>query len=137
MRFAIALVLFALIVLAACNTPVPQPQPKSAASPAASPSSGKMTLVTDPDPPKANKPVKFRVKITDLAGNPVTAAQVKASLVMPMMDMGKNEVILAGQGNGEYEGTGRFTMVGPWNVIVTANANGTKHEQKFDLAVRE
>ena len=96
-----------------------------------------MSFATEPDPPVYNKPVKLRLKLTDAAGAPVVGAEVKASLVMPMMDMGKNEVAFASKGNGDYEGTGTFTMVGPWNVVVTANANGSTQQQKFDVAVRE
>jgi hypothetical protein len=54
---------------------------------------------------------------------------------MPLMDMGKNEFRLADIGNGVYEGTGKFTMAGPWNVMVTVKAAGKTAQQIFPARV--
>jgi hypothetical protein len=132
LRFVFALGIAVILVLACCNKPeAPKPAQPGPSWP------GKITLVVRPDPPLNNKPVQLQVKLTDASGKPISGAQVKASLVMPLMDMGKNEISFTDKGDGNYEGTGKFTMVGPWNVIVTASAGGKTGEQRFDLAVRE
>ena len=64
-------------------------------------------------------------------------AQVEASLVMPLMDMGKNQFALKPAGNGEYEGKGEFTMAGEWEVIVTASAEGKTGKTTFNVRVAE
>jgi hypothetical protein len=55
---------------------------------------------------------------------------------MVMMEMGKNEVVFADQGDGNYEGTGKFTMTGPWNVVVTATRDGKAGRQTFSIPVK-
>lgn len=124
------------------GTPQPQAQPAPAA-PAASavtplpPAPGmpwKMALELDA-PPRIVKATTFRLELTDLAGKPVSGATVQVSLVMKLMDMGKNEFALADKGDGRYEGSGAFSMSGPWDVVVSATAGGKSGEQKFEVAV--
>ena len=64
-------------------------------------------------------------------------AQVEVSLVMPLMDMGKNQFALKPAGNGEYQGTGEFSMAGEWKVIVTASAQGKTGKTTFNVNVAE
>ncbi len=122
---------FALFV-AGCHKDAAKPSPA-----ADSTSPWVMTLTTTPDQPVSDKDTRLHLKLTDRAGKVLPGAQVKASLIMPMMDMGKNEVQLADLGNGEYEGTGKFTMAGPWNVVVAAAAQGKTGEQTFSVVARE
>ncbi len=120
------------LALSACKS---QPSKPQTSAPQGPPWSGKMELTTVPSPPVSGKDTNFQLKLSDAAGNPVPAADVKAALVMPSMDMGKNEVTLADKGDGKYEGTGKFTMSGPWNVVVTAKAQGKSGQQTFPVVV--
>ncbi|HVP50503.1 MAG TPA: FixH family protein [Terriglobales bacterium] len=96
-----------------------------------------MSLVMDPAQPKFGRKTNFRVSIKQTLGTPVDGAQAEVSLVMPLMDMGKNRFALKPAGNGEYEGTGEFTMAGEWEVIVTANAAGKTGKTTFNVNVVE
>jgi hypothetical protein len=49
--------------------------------------------------------------------------------------MGKNEFLLADMGQGRYQGSGKFTMAGPWNVVVTAQAGGKAGQEAFLVTV--
>lgn len=136
-------VLLVLIWAAGCKkseTPQPQAQPAAAAASTVTPlppAPGmpfKMALELDA-PPRIVKATSFRLQLNDLAGKPVSGAQVEVSLVMKLMDMGKNEFPLAGKGDGRYEGSGTFSMAGVWNVVVTAQSGGQTGEQKFEVKV--
>jgi hypothetical protein len=122
-----------LALLPACTQTKPGPAPIT------SQTAGllQMDLTTEPPKPLMNQNVKLRLKVADPGGKPVNDATVTASLTMPLMDMGKNEVKLQGIGNGQYEGTAKFTMAGPWNVVVTASSEGKSVQQTIPLAVRE
>ena len=146
-RILIAAMTLAWAFAAGCKkseAPEPQAQPAPAAAPQSlvtplPPAPGmpwKIALDLDA-PPRIVKATTFRVKLTDLSGKPVDGAKVQASLVMKLMDMGKNEVPLAGKGAGAYEGSGTFSMSGPWNVVVTVSAGGKTGEQRFEVAVRD
>lgn len=137
----------ALAWAAGCKkSQTPQPQAKAAPAPAAAPASAVTPLPAAPGmpwkislevdaPPRIVKATTFRVRLTDLSGKPVSGAKVEVSLVMKLMDMGKNEFPLAGKGDGDYEGSGTFSMSGPWNVVVTAGAGGKTGEQRFEVMV--
>jgi hypothetical protein len=138
---AVLLVVSALLIGCKSNpsstqreTPVAAPAPGPA--PAAQ-SPWRMTFETDPAEPKINKAATIRIRLSNADDTAVTGAKVTASLVMTLMDMGKNEVQLADKGDGVYEGKATFTMSGPWKVVVTANSGGKTGEQKFDVAVKE
>ncbi len=136
------LLTFALLLCAGCKkkeSPPPQPREKSAiiATQDAPGSAFIMSLVMDPAQPRFGRKTKFRVAVKQTLGRPVDGAQVEASLVMPLMDMGKNQFALKPVGNGEYEGTGEFTMAGEWEVVVTANAQGKTAKTTFNVNVVE
>jgi nitrogen fixation protein FixH len=96
-----------------------------------------MSLAMDPAQPKFGRKTKFRVMLNQKPGTPVNRAEVAASLVMPLMDMGKNQFTLRPAGNGEYEGTGEFTMAGEWEVVITAKAGGNTGKTTFNVNVVE
>ncbi len=131
-----------LALAAGCKkseAPLAQPAPAAPSStvtplPPAPGMPFKMTLELDA-PPRIVKATTFRLRLTDLAGKAVSGAQVQASLVMKLMDMGKNDFPLADKGNGHYEGSGTFSMAGVWNVVVTAQAGSQSGEQKFEVTV--
>jgi len=96
-----------------------------------------MSLALDPSRPKFGRKTSFRVTVKQTLGIPVDGAQVDASLVMPLMDMGKNQFPLQSAGNGEYRGTGEFTMAGEWEVIVIARVQGKTGKTTFNVKVEE
>ena len=96
-----------------------------------------MSLQTDPAQPRFGRKTRFTVKVTNPSGAPVDAAQAHVSLVMPLMDMGKNEFDLKPAGDGLYQGTGEFTMGGEWEVVTTAAANGKTGKYTFNIKVAE
>ena len=137
----LALVLAGLFALAACNANTPAAsstaaQPSQTAQPATAQAPWKMQLTTDPVQPTSEQNATFRVKLTDESGAPVTGAKLQAELVMRSMDMGKTEVPLADKSNGLYEGQGKFTMAGPWNVVVTATKDGKSATQTFEIVAK-
>jgi hypothetical protein len=136
------LLTFALLLFAGCKkkeSPPPKPHEKSAiiATQAAPGSAFIMSLAMDPAQPKFGRKTNFRATVKQTLGTPVDGAQVEISLVMPLMDMGKNQFALKPAGNGAYEGTGEFTMAGEWEVIVTANAQGKSGKTTFNVNVVE
>ena len=140
--FACCLLAFALIFVAGCkkkeSTP-PKPREKSAiiATKDAPGSAFIMSLTMDPAQPKFGRKTNFRVTVKQSLGTPVDGAQVEVSLVMPLMDMGKNQFALKPVGNGEYAGTGEFNMAGEWEVVVTASAQGKTGKTTFNVNVAE
>jgi nitrogen fixation protein FixH len=116
-----------------------KPREKSAiiSTQAAPGSAFTMSLAMDPSQPKFARKTNFRVTAKKTLGTPVEGAQVEISLVMPLMDMGKNQFALKPAGNGEYEGTGEFTMAGEWEVVVTASAQGKTGKTTFNVNVME
>ncbi len=96
-----------------------------------------MDLNTQPSQPKFGSKTTFRVKITDHGGAPISGAQVQARLVMPLMDMGKNQFPLKEVGGGKYQGSGEFTMAGEWEVNITATEDGKTGTYRFNVAVVE
>ncbi|MFI5088638.1 MAG: FixH family protein [Terriglobales bacterium] len=133
---------FALIFAAGCkkrDTAPPKPREKSAiiSTQAAPGSAFIMALAMDPAQPKFARKTDFRVTVKQTLGKPVDSAQVEVSLVMPLMDMGKNQFALKPAGNGEYEGAGEFSMAGEWEVIVTADTQGKTGKTTFNVNVGE
>ena len=96
-----------------------------------------MSLSTDPAQPMYGQDMVFRVTLKDDAGKQVTGVKVEADLKMKTMDMGKTIVSLVDNGQGIYEGKGKFSMAGPWDVIVTATKDGKGGMQTFNVVARK
>ena len=133
------LLAFALLFCAGCkkkDTAPPKPREMSAiiSTQAAPGSAFIMSLAMNPPQPKFGRKTNFRVAVKQTLGSPVEGAQVEASLVMPLMDMGKNQFPLKPAG-GEYEGAGEFSMAGEWEVVVTASAEGKTGKTTFNVNV--
>lgn len=105
-------------------------KPVEVPTPAAWP--GTIALNIAPEPPEPNKPAKFTVTLAGEDGKPLAGAKVRASLIMPEMDMGKNEFDLNDKGGGAYEGEGKFTMAGDWKVLVFAQKDTANGGKVFD-----
>ena len=141
-RSLLALLALALLFCAGCKkkeSAPPKPREKSAiiSTQAAPGSAFIMSLAMDPAQPKFGSKTNFRVTLKQTLGSPVEGAHVEASLVMPLMDMGKNQFALKPAGNGEYAGAGEFTMAGEWEVMVTANTEGKTGKTTFNVNVGE
>jgi len=140
--FLASLLAFALIFATGCKkkqSPSPKPDAKSAiiATQATPGSAFVMSLAMDPAQPKFASKTIFRVTVKQTAGTPVDDGQVEVSLVMPLMDMGKNQFTLKPASSGQYEGAGEFSMAGEWEVIVTATAQGKTGNTTFNVNVVE
>jgi hypothetical protein len=130
------------LFLFGCSREKPAPKPTSSqpvilSTTVAPGSAFKMSVAFDPPQPLMSKETRFTLTLTDLPGAPVDAATVRASLVMPLMDMGKNEFPLQPKGKGIYEGTGRFTMSGEWEVVFSADASGKSGKTTFNVRVED
>jgi nitrogen fixation protein FixH len=134
-NFLVMITVLALII-AGCHKQNSEPAAHASANNPAT-SSWKLALAMVPDPPLSDRPIIFHLRVTDMAGKPITGAHVTAALIMPLMDMGKNEVAFIDKGEGNYEGPGKFNMAGPWNVLVTASVQGKSGQQTFAVSVRE
>ena len=141
-RAAAILVTFILIFFAACKkkeSPPPVPRQKNAiiSTQEAPGSAFMMSLSMDPVQPRFGRKTDFRVAVKRTLGRPVEGAQVETSLLMPLMDMGKNQFPLKPAGDGQYSGTGEFNMAGEWEVIVTVNEGGKTGKTTFNVNVVE
>lgn len=131
------------VVLFACNRekasskPATSSQPVILSTTVAPNSAFKMSLAFDPPQPLMSKKTKFTLTVTDPSGAPVEGATVKGSLLMPLMDMGKNEFPLDAKGKGVYEGSGQFTMSGEWEAIFSADVAGKSGKTTFNVRVED
>lgn len=127
-RIAYLLPLFFLIVLACQKQQPTTVQPQQSRQP-----SFQISLTTDPAPPLEDQETLFKLTVTDSSGKPVTGASVSAALEMQSMDMGKNDVTFSDKGSGNYEGKGKFTMAGPWNVVVSVKQADNTDQQTISI----
>jgi hypothetical protein len=77
-----------------------------------------VALALEPAQPISQKPTKFRFTVTGADGKPAAGLAASVSLVMPLMDMGKNEFAAKEVAPGVYEGEGAFTMEDEWEVFL-------------------
>jgi Cu(I)/Ag(I) efflux system membrane fusion protein/cobalt-zinc-cadmium efflux system membrane fusion protein len=81
-----------------------------------------------PAPPRKGANT-FQVKLTDARGQGIAGAQIQVVFLMPAMPaMGmaaqRVEVTLAGKGAGIYEGQGRLSSGGTWQISIVARQAG-------------
>jgi membrane fusion protein, copper/silver efflux system len=92
--------------------------------------SAKITLSTNPDPPKGAADASFGVTLVDSNGKPIPDATVKVTLVMPAMpamsmpEMRNSFELPWMAARRVYMGQGNVPMAGSWNVTVEAIRNG-------------
>jgi RND family efflux transporter MFP subunit len=100
-----------------------QGQPQTSAVPQI-----KLTFRSDPETPRGNSDATLHVTVLDASGKPVTAVQVRVTLIMPAMPaMGMGEMRAATDltwKGSEYVGTIKVPSAGSWNVEVNASRNG-------------
>jgi membrane fusion protein, copper/silver efflux system len=103
--------------------PAPSPPPAAANAPQA-----QIRFSTEPSPPAKGTNV-FRVHLTDAQGAGIAGAAVEVVFFMPAMpEMGMPPIRLSYSlrdlGGGNYQGTGKLTAGGAWQVSVVATRNG-------------
>jgi hypothetical protein len=89
-----------------------------------------ITFTTNPSPPR-NGENEIEVRVTDAAGTPVEDAQVRIVFhmaAMPSMNMPamSSEAPLVHAGAGTYRGQALISMIGRWDVTVTARRAGER-----------
>ena len=82
-----------------------------------------LSLTTVPEQPKAGE-VLLKLKLNDLAGKPVTNAQVLFVYTMPMPGMTDSKAAARHMKDGLYEGKVLFGMGGTWDVTVNVTVPG-------------
>ena len=133
-----------LIALAGCNqgpkvryeTRLEEKKPASLIAERVEGQSPWKVLLWVPDVLHANEETTFQFTLLG-EKELVRAADVKVSLVMPLMDMGKNEFTAQEAAPGVYRGTGKFTMGDEWEVFVTVTKDGKKGVHVFNVRVQE
>src|SRR5437867_2950658 len=77
-----------------------------------------------------------RIRVRDASGAPVKGAAVSFSYTMDMPGMTIEQARAEERGDGVYEGSARFTMGGPWGVVVQIERPGKPPvREKFTLRV--
>ncbi|MDP9267808.1 MAG: FixH family protein [Acidobacteriota bacterium] len=98
----------------------------------------KVAVALDPAQPVSQKPVTFRFTVADAAGKPAAGLNAGIALVMPIMDMGKNEFPAKETAPGVYEGSGAFTMDDEWEIFLTLQHGKDKPAKHvFNVRVAE
>lgn len=128
-----AVAVAAAVILTGCQTIYP-PAPKPSAN--VQSADMRVTLAMRPAHPRQMDPVSFTVMAVDKEGKPVQNAHVSVELVMPFMEMGRNAVAFEPTGPDAYKGSGRFTMSGEWNVVVSVANGADKIVRPFPVRVR-
>jgi Cu(I)/Ag(I) efflux system membrane fusion protein len=78
----------------------------------------------------------IRVRVHDASGAPVTQAKVSFNYTMDMPGMAIESVEARNIGDGIYEGTAKFTMGGPWGLVVQIDRAGKPSlREKFIVRV--
>jgi len=89
-----------------------------------------------PEEPRAFQETRFTFAVSE-NGRAVRGANVHVSLIMPLMDMGKNEFTAQEGSPGLYQGTAKFNMEDEWEIIVTVSQGGKKGKHIFNIRVKE
>src|SRR5262249_9078784 len=87
--------------------------------------SGAVSVTVSTQPETANPGENaLRIHVKDSAGKPVTDAAVRLEYTMDMPGMLIDKADAKHVGAGVYEASVRFTMAGPWGVIVSITPPG-------------
>ena len=98
----------------------------------------KVALALEPAQPTNGKLETFRFTVTDAAGKPATGLTASIALVMPIMDMGKNEFAGRETAPGVYAGSGAFNMADEWEVFLSLQQGKDKPAKHvFNVRVTE
>jgi Cu(I)/Ag(I) efflux system membrane fusion protein len=100
----------------------------SSSGPSAAAAGLRFTIGVTPDPPRTGENV-LEVRLTDVAGHPVSDADIDLVLsmpAMPLMNMPamRSEARLTHLKEGRYTGRASISMGGRWDVTITARREG-------------
>ena len=95
----------------------------------------KGSLSLAPMPGVSGKETTFTLKLATPDGTPIEGGHVRFALIMPLMDMGKEEFEAAAAGNGTYLGKGTFSMDGIWLVQANIERGNQKARLEFEIHV--
>jgi hypothetical protein len=106
-----------------------QPQSPPATAPGAQspqekPVGDLLVAVTPVGEPTTKGESLIQVRLRDTSGQPVTGAKVSFSYTMDMPGMSIEQAEAKELGNGLYQGAARFTMGGPWGLVVQIERAG-------------
>jgi nitrogen fixation protein FixH len=128
MRSFLLVILGALLAITGCsNQPTSkqeEPKQPAAASPASPAAQASGKLEVRPAQPKEGEKVTIMLELKDEAGKPLSDAEVKAALIMPMGNSEMREEAELKWSGQRYEGTITPSMGGEWNVEVKARRAG-------------
>ena len=94
-----------------------------------------VTLALDPYPPTVAKSTRFEVTLAGVNGEEISDASISLDLTMPGMMMPPNQISLEPMQAGMYQGSGLFTMGGPWRIEVIITSGGTTQSVYFDITL--
>ena len=92
-------------------------------------------IVTVPSPPTSGNNT-LEAFIIDVNGQPVSDAVLTFNFNMTNMNMGQSIYHPLMMSEGRYSSTVRFSMPGPWRVIITIVRGGQTSSVQFDFSVR-
>jgi hypothetical protein len=93
---------------------------------ASNPSPGlPLTVTVTPNPPVVGDNT-LDITATDASGQPVTGLKLAASVAMTSMDMGTTKPKVTEGQTGHFTTVVNFSMKGPWRVMLTGSAPGSK-----------
>ena len=101
----------------------------------------KISLRTEPSPPKGSVENTFHVSVTDSAGKSISDATVKITIVMPAMpEMGMAEMKVTptvSWNGSDYSGKANLPSAGLWNVTIqVSKLDHVVASQKTQLAAK-
>ncbi len=95
-----------------------------------------MHLSLDQPTAKISEALTLTLRLTDSQGLPIEQAHVISDINMTNMDMGVDQQLLRAVGPGMYMTHLHLSMMGPWMISVTAQANGfMPSHQDLSIAV--
>lgn len=101
----------------------------------APPAAWKLELMTEPSPPVADAPVRFRCLLITAAGAPVDGGAAVLRLAPAGGGATVAPLVLAPRGNGIYDGTGRIPAPGAWTATLTLSRQDRSEIRQFPLTV--
>jgi hypothetical protein len=95
----------------------------------------RLTLGTDPEPPRCGTPITLRVHANDASGKSTDGLKIEAEVSMSGADRGAQHATLHARGNGNYEGTVNLDVAGSWDVDLTATKNDNRGRERISIEV--
>jgi len=123
------------------TVPIEPPPATPAAAPSAQTPQEKqvgdlLVAVSPASEPTTKGDSTIQVRLRDANGQPVTGTKVSFTYTMDMPGMRIEQSEAKEVGNGLYQGTARFTMAGPWGLVVQIERSGMPAaREKFTVRV--